>query len=92
MQLSTADLCLFQLAQCSRAGDSGRSQRARQPERCVVIEDAVVGVQAAKAAGMRCLAVATTHAAEKLAEADRVVPDLTHVTVEELTGMLRASS
>ncbi len=58
-----------------------------EPSRCVVIEDAVVGVQAAKAAGMHCLAVATTHAAEKLAEADRVVPDLTHVTAAGLRGM-----
>ncbi|NLH98958.1 MAG: HAD family phosphatase [Chthonomonadales bacterium] len=60
------------------------------PSRCVVIEDAVVGVQAAKAAGMRCLAVATTHPADKLQEADMVAPDLTHVTPGTLARMLDA--
>lgn len=58
------------------------------PHRCVVIEDAVVGVQAAKAAGARCLAVATTHPEEKLREADRVVPDLKAVTPADLRTML----
>lgn len=59
-----------------------------EPNQCVVIEDAVVGVQAARAAGMRCLAVATTHPADKLHEADRVVLDLTYVTPETLAEML----
>ena len=44
------------------------------PASCLVVEDAVVGVRAARAAGMRVLAVATTHPAEALAEADRVLP------------------
>ena len=32
-----------------------------EPENCIVIEDAVVGVTAAKRAGMRCLAITNTH-------------------------------
>src|SRR5581483_7915953 len=36
------------------------------PESCVVIEDAPAGVQAAKAAGMRAIAVTTTHPAPDL--------------------------
>lgn len=51
-----------------------------EPERCLVVEDAPVGVQAAKAAGMRCLAVtfAGHHPKEKLqqAGADCVVESL----------------
>lgn len=43
------------------------------PARCVVVEDALVGIEAARRAGMRCIAVATTHPAEELREADLVV-------------------
>ena len=49
------------------------------PAACVVFEDAPAGVAAAKAAGMYCVAVATTHPPEDLAGADRVVPGLTTV-------------
>jgi HAD superfamily hydrolase (TIGR01509 family) len=49
------------------------------PPACVVFEDAPAGVAAAKAAGMYCVAVATTHPPEDLADADEVVPDLTKV-------------
>lgn len=38
-----------------------------EPSRCVVIGDAHVGIRAAKAAGMKSLAVTTTHPAESLA-------------------------
>eukprot|EP00252_Welwitschia_mirabilis_P003096 TRINITY_DN1317_c0_g2_i2.p2 TRINITY_DN1317_c0_g2~~TRINITY_DN1317_c0_g2_i2.p2 ORF type:complete len:319 (+),score=58.70 TRINITY_DN1317_c0_g2_i2:156-1112(+) len=39
------------------------------PCECVVIEDALAGVEAAKAANMRCIAVTTTLPEEKLAQA-----------------------
>ncbi len=39
------------------------------PERCWVVEDAIAGVQAAKAAGMRCLALLTTFPEAELREA-----------------------
>lgn len=39
------------------------------PSDCIVVEDALSGVQAAKAAGMRCFAVTTSFSAQKLAEA-----------------------
>ena len=56
------------------------------PEACVVIEDAPAGVQAAKAAGMRVMAVATTHREEQLHEADVVVGALSHICVLTQTG------
>ena len=46
------------------------------PARCIVIEDAVAGVEAAKRAGMRCIGVATSHPRKALAEADMVVDSL----------------
>lgn len=49
------------------------------PASCLVIEDSVVGVQAAKTAGMPCLAITTTNSAEKLAAADMVIGDFSAV-------------
>ena len=54
------------------------------PKACVVIEDAVNGVQAAKAAGMRCLAVAQTFPPELLAGADLVRPGLRDISLGDL--------
>jgi sugar-phosphatase len=46
------------------------------PGECVVVEDAPTGIRAARAAGMRVVAVATTHAPEQLTSADLVVAGL----------------
>jgi beta-phosphoglucomutase len=46
------------------------------PSQCIVIEDAIAGVTAARRAGMKCIAVTTTNPAEKLAQADLVVDRL----------------
>lgn len=45
-------------------------------KRCVVLEDAPEGIAAGKAAGMRTIGVTTTRPAERLSEADLVVPSL----------------
>ena len=57
------------------------------PRRCVVVEDALSGVQAAKAGGMAALGVARQGGAEVLwgAGADLVVGSLDEVDVEGLT-------
>ena len=47
------------------------------PADCLVVEDAPAGVRAGKAAGMTVLAIASTHRAEELTDADEVVPSLT---------------
>lgn len=44
---------------------------------CLVIEDSIAGVTAAKAAGMRCLAVTTSFSAAQLAHADWIAPQVT---------------
>ena len=46
---------------------------------CVVVEDAPMGVLAAKRAGMTVLAVTTTHAAAALGHADLVFPGMAEV-------------
>jgi beta-phosphoglucomutase-like phosphatase (HAD superfamily) len=43
---------------------------------CLVIEDTVQGIQAAHAAGMRCLAISTTLSPDELAHADAVTSTL----------------
>jgi mannitol-1-/sugar-/sorbitol-6-phosphatase len=48
----------------------------REPADCIVIEDAPAGVAAGKAAGMRVVAVLTTHDAARLADADELIADL----------------
>jgi HAD superfamily hydrolase (TIGR01509 family) len=49
------------------------------PPTCLVVEDAVAGVAAAKTAGARCLAVTTSFAADRLAQADWVAERLDRV-------------
>lgn len=49
------------------------------PSRCVVFEDALVGIQAGKAAGMKVVAVTTTNTAAALHEADLVVDRLDEI-------------
>ena len=49
------------------------------PADCLVVEDAVSGVAAARAAGTRCLGLTTSFDAAALAAADWTAPDLAHV-------------
>ena len=58
------------------------------PERCVVLEDAPNGVQAAHAAGCRCIAVTNTHERRALAEADLVVESLAEVNLRSIRNLI----
>lgn len=49
------------------------------PNDCLVFEDAPAGIEAARAAGMTTIGVATTYPAAKLERANAVVRDLSHV-------------
>ncbi|MGH8092127.1 MAG: HAD family hydrolase [Chthoniobacterales bacterium] len=57
------------------------------PADCVVFEDAYVGIEAAHAARMKVIAVATTHSVEQLAAADLVVRRLDELTVEQVATL-----
>jgi beta-phosphoglucomutase len=58
------------------------------PPHCLVIEDAVAGVEAAHAAGMRCIAVAGNRDLPGLRAADLLVKKLTEVNVDRLRSIL----
>jgi beta-phosphoglucomutase len=57
------------------------------PSHSLVIEDAVAGIQAARAAGMHCIAVAGERDLPGLRAADLMVRDLTEVSVERVNGL-----
>src|SRR5207247_11200473 len=63
------------------------------PANCLVMEDAVAGVQAAKAGGMKCIAVRFVghHGADKLkaAGADLVIDSLEQVSVGTVRELLQ---
>jgi beta-phosphoglucomutase len=62
------------------------------PRKCVVFEDAYVGIQAGHAAGMKVVAVATTHSPDELREADVVVNRLDELSAEKLGALVGSSS
>ncbi|MGB8356048.1 MAG: HAD family phosphatase [Chthoniobacteraceae bacterium] len=56
----------------------------RDPKVCVVFEDAHVGIQAARNAGMKVVGVATTHPLAELGAADFAVKRLDELTIAQL--------
>jgi beta-phosphoglucomutase family hydrolase len=57
-------------------------------DNCIVVEDAVAGVRAAKRARMVCVAVTNSHPAESLRDANLIVNSLNEVTVLDLEKLL----
>ena len=57
---------------------------AVEPKNCVVFEDAVLGVEAAKRAGMKCVGIDRYGKPERLKKADLVVSDLGEVNIEKI--------
>ncbi|MCL1927623.1 MAG: HAD-IA family hydrolase [Treponema sp.] len=62
------------------------SRLEEDPANCWVIEDSLGGIEAAKAAGMRCLALLTSFPEDdiKAAGPDKIAKDLSAITPEEL--------
>jgi beta-phosphoglucomutase len=59
------------------------------PAECVVVEDSPWGLEAARKAGMHTLAVTNSYAAEELDMAEKVVADLSKVTIAELQKLCK---
>ena len=57
-------------------------------EECLVIEDSLHGVEAAKSAGMFCLAVTNSYPAESLRKADWVVSSLSEFDLDQVVAEL----
>ena len=75
------------LLACARLQEIGRCDPPLRPVECLVVEDSVPGIAAAKAAGMKCLAVASSHSGPMLRQADKVVASLGQVNAEMLVRM-----
>jgi beta-phosphoglucomutase family hydrolase len=57
---------------------------------CIVIEDAVAGIKAAHAAGMKCIGfVSSGHTHEELSEADLLIDSLHELTVDKIDQLLQ---
>lgn len=54
----------------------------------VAVEDTSYGIQSAKAAGLKCIAVPHTHSREELAEADLIIPDLSFLSRAVVESLL----
>jgi len=55
---------------------------ALQPDECIVIEDAINGIKAAKGAGAKCIALTTSFPEDSLKEADWVYKNLLEIPDE----------
>jgi sugar-phosphatase len=56
------------------------------PSACIVVEDTPSGIAAGRSAGMTTIAVATTHPASALADADRLISDLSELGDKGIAG------
>ena len=59
-----------------------------EPARCLAVEDSPWGIDSARAAGMRVIAVTTSYPAERLAGADAIFAGLATVDLDLLQGLV----
>jgi HAD superfamily hydrolase (TIGR01509 family) len=66
-------------------------QMGRLPEECVVFEDAPVGVEAARSAGMRVVGVLTSHDPHTLQHSDLLIENFNRITVQDFLTWAEAA-
>ncbi len=59
-----------------------------EPSQCAVIEDSIAGIQAALAAHMRCIALASTYTPDRLTAADVVVESLEDLKASDIKEII----
>jgi beta-phosphoglucomutase len=78
------DLYLLALAKLR-----GLSAETLDPAACIAIEDSHWGLDAARAAGLRCVAVTHTYPAAELGKADLIVKTLAELTLSKIEALIR---
>ena len=66
-----------------------RGSNTIHPSECLVIEDSFAGIRAAKAAGMRSLAITNSYERRKLSEADLVADTLLELEIEDIEDLFK---
>ena len=66
-----------------------RAATQLDPQRCVAIEDSLWGLESARQAGLRCVGVTTSYAADELRGAELVVEGLHALTLPMLEALVR---
>jgi HAD superfamily hydrolase (TIGR01509 family) len=77
------DLYLLAMAKLSQAA------RSIDPASCIAIEDSHWGIEAARTAGLRCVAVTHTYPAAELTLAHLVVDRLSDLTIAQIEELIR---
>jgi len=77
------DLYLLAMAKLT-----GRLPDPFNPASCIAIEDSHWGLEAARRAGLRCVAVTHTYPASELEKADLIVDALSELTIDRVEALL----
>jgi len=59
-----------------------------EPGLCLVLEDTRSGIAAAKSAGMKCIAIVSTHEEKDLKQADQVIRDFAELSLERIINCM----
>lgn len=57
------------------------------PEQCIVIEDSVAGIEAAHAAGMKCIAITNSFTTAQLKKANKIVNSAAQITPQLINSL-----
>lgn len=78
------------LAQLNEMLNESLNDHRILPDECLVIEDSIAGIEAARRAGMRCVAVTNSYRPEELTAADAIVTSLVALEPEAMFAQPRA--
>jgi beta-phosphoglucomutase-like phosphatase (HAD superfamily) len=58
-----------------------------EPQNCIVIEDSHWGLEAARNAGMRSIAVTNSYSSDYLRPADKIIENLSELSLKDLNAL-----